>query len=148
MKFTDKEIMLAKRMKEAGLVWSSPQPGNWFLLGGDPSLVKFIRITNHYWYISAHRKICEVWWLDSGRQVWLPLWHQCREMLEEAGWRHFHLTHNIGCRFEDDGGAISVSVERGSESVGARGETDLEAIYKLIYYDLVGDKYDSSVEGM
>lgn len=122
MLFSRKEIVLAKQLKEKGLVWK-PEVGDWYLDGeGDVELLTPVGCNMWNEYESLPIK----------NRIWLPLWHQCRELLIEAGWRHFQLIHNVGCQ----DGKISVSAERGKRLLRALGETDLEAMYQVVRLQL------------
>lgn len=79
MSFTSKEIQLASDMKEYGLEWE-PKIGDWYDFGKTQYLVvpDGIRWTNYYCYLKPTK---EYEWKSSNKLTWLPLWHQCREIL-------------------------------------------------------------------
>ena len=139
MQFTKKEMELARQMKEAGLEWA-PMFGDVVLYHTDIMVV---------WYSAGKFIVCIPQEVERGVDgkgeycyqshynliprdvVWLPLWHQCREVMLGEGW---HLTlietpPQVEWR-------VHLVYERISDEktycIEATGHTDLEALYKAI----------------
>ena len=117
MQFTDQEIILAKQLKEAGLEWI-PEVGDWFLSDFNNAYL----IPNQTAALNFNKQ---------AGGTWLPLWHQCREVILGEGW---HLTlietppqvewrvHLVYERI----------VDKKTYCIEATGLTDLEAMYKAM----------------
>ncbi len=77
MMFTDKEIELARDMKEAGLKWK-PGIGDWFTSAHpDATPIFLCTKVDSPWLIHTQGENH----IDTS--IWLPLWHQCRKILVE-----------------------------------------------------------------
>lgn len=141
MQFTEKEMELAKKMKEMGIEWAYPVEGDWFIsangnIDGNIAWVclgvgmttEFILFYSGY---ADHKwqAICNV---KKGDTIWLPLWHQCRNIIADEGW---HIVGFIDTPPQVEW-RIHISLERRIDEeihrIEATGETDLEAMYKAI----------------
>lgn len=70
MQFTDIEIELANKLKEDGLKWEVKQ-GDYYILDA-ASAKPCLFISGYITEDSLFDKL-----------IWLPLWHQCREILQQ-----------------------------------------------------------------
>lgn len=130
MQFTEKEIELAKQLKEAGLEWE-PEEGDSYicnLKSNRYSIVTGIdydRGDKGWIYVMSPS--------DGLRNInlccWLPLWHQCREIFKET---------NIELTISDVPGT-NVTLTLWKRQGGAIefyqqivAEADLEAMYKAL----------------
>ena len=78
MNFTDKEIQLAKDMKEAGLEWK-PQQADWYCsIFVVDSIYRFFPAIDdeHQFRVEGHVYYGLFYEIDNDL-TWLPLWHQC-----------------------------------------------------------------------
>lgn len=117
MEFTEREITMAKNMKDFGLEWNP--------IFGD-------------WYCSKWRVDLFITWPASRKKfieynTWLPLWHQGRQILADNNIiiKLFDLRHHIDDNIEIfcyriDGRQLRYALG----SVKAR--TDLEGLYQAI----------------
>lgn len=106
MQFTKKEIELAKRLKENRIKWHSEE-GDWYF-GEDGEVL--------LWAYNVIRT----------RDTWLPLLHQCREILGKAG--YYFLLLSKGDNIQLD----LWQKDTGNYICFFRGESDLEAIYQAL----------------
>lgn len=116
MDFSDVEIELAKQLKEAGLEWK-PQNGDYYL--DEYGDIEFLTPEIMNWWLTGYYHYS----LPISKKVQLPLWHQCREILREAGY-HIELTessNHLVLKFTKDGKQGYVTAN-----------TDLEAMYKAL----------------
>lgn len=114
MQFTEKEIELSKQLKEAGLEWKLEE-GDWYF-GEDGEIILF---TGAYDVIRR-------------KDTWLPLWHECRNIILEKGWilrLLFDTPPQVEWRIHI---VYEQQIEKHTHTIEATGETDLEAIYKAL----------------
>lgn len=136
MKFTNKEIEYAIEMKELGLDWS-PKNGDWCI---DPYTDKkllnptifYNQYENDYNPAYLSNRIIE----HPDRFIWLPLWHQCREIAEQYGYE-IRLFDNSP---RDGLVQVSLKNKEKKEAIVYYGETDLSAFYQCIIQILEKEK--------
>jgi len=122
MNFTDREIELAKQLHSSGLEWK-PQGGDWYI-DKDGEIILLTGMTIDLWrqYESLPIK----------NKIWLPLWHQCRQLISDADLYILLLTKKDDIQIDiwqyDSGHKTSQGQYLGL----IRGETDLEAMYQVI----------------
>lgn len=125
MQFTDKEIELARQMKEAGLGWK-PEVGDRFLHRKKTYIVRDASDDSVFAIRSyPYDEDCE---FARCYCTWLPLWHKCREIMQKAG---YCLTDVFEKTINDIIMVYIVYFRDGIE-IARGGHTDLEAIYKVI----------------
>lgn len=132
MRFTEAEKALAKALKDAGLGWE-PSEGDWFwstrelshqfYLGENLPSSFFFREGEPYVFDSSMTWHLEQGGLKLDAFVWLPSWEQGRAFLREKG---FVLT------LQDQDGKVRLEAARSTERLTSTGETDLEALYRLM----------------
>jgi len=123
MDFTEREILIAEQLKAAGVQWR-PRQGDYYA-EKDLSVV-FVNKE------LADRLVHEDYSLMD--KVWLPQWHQCRDVVDKLGF--LLRDHCEDIVVEDDErkrfvGVAVESVHRGAYA--AEGGTDLEAFYEVIF---------------
>ncbi len=111
MNFTDKEIELARDMKEAGLEWIKPEYGDWY-------------------FSSYHDEPATGYLPDmlSDDSIWLPLWHQCREIMRKAG----YCLADVFEKTINHVTLVHIVYFRNGIEIARSGHTDLEAMYQVI----------------
>ena len=123
MDFTEREILIAEQLKSAGVQWR-PRQGDYY---ADSDMV-VVHVTKEV----ADRLVHEDYRMMD--KVWLPMWHQCRELVDKMGFLLRDHSEDIVVDIDSRRRFVGVAVEsvhRGS--FAAEGETDLEAFYELIY---------------
>jgi hypothetical protein len=126
MKFTDKEIQLARDMQNAGLEWK-PEVGDYFTTGkyidGGYNVEIVFRVPERFPYFVNSIS-------------WLPLWHQCRELLTENDIVIAFYSKILYAGGKQPGSQIDCykwidsTIPRFLGTVC--GDTDLEAMYQII----------------
>lgn len=129
MNFTKKEILLAMDMKEAGLEWM-PEEGDWFADGASTKRLVVMATDKEFsdipYAMWTYRGGGYSW--DARDYIWLPLWHQCREIMQKAGYcltDVFETTINKITM-------IYVVYFRDGIEIARNGHTDLEAVYQVV----------------
>ena len=137
MQFTDKEIELAKQVKEVGLEWT-PMFGDVVLYHTDIMVV---------WYSAGKFIVCIPQAVERGVDgkgeyihqshynlvpddvIWLPLWHQCRNILKQ---------HSIELTVSDVPAGTTITLWKRLPIGGIEfyhqivADSDLEAMYRAI----------------
>lgn len=138
MNFTDKEMTLARQLKEDGIIWV-PKIGDHFLHRGKIYIVRDLSVDDSVFAIRSYPYDMRSYPYDADcifalcYCTWLPLWHQCRKILGGNDLYILLLTKkNDDIQLDvwkyDDGHKTS----RGRYMGLVRGETDLETMYKAI----------------
>lgn len=133
MNFTDKEMELAKQLKDAGLQWV-PEMGDHFIQRGKIYIVRDLSVDDSVFAIRSY-PYDEDCIFAKCYCTWLPLWHQCRKILADNDLYILLLTK------KDDDIQIDVwqhdgghKTSRGKYIGMVHGETDLEAMYQAIRF--------------
>jgi hypothetical protein len=132
MNFTKREKELALQLKQTGITWN-PQEGDWFWCKENLS---------HHFYLGESLPASysfqqgEAYVFDSGMTwhvqqgglslsnfVWLPTWEQCRRLLKEKGGV---------IALKEENGQICLEAFFLGEKIGAKADTDLEAMYEIL----------------
>ncbi len=126
MNFTDKEIQLARDMKEAGLPFK-PQMADWVYVCWKDD-VHHVCTCYGSTIISFYND--DINEFDVKDCVWLPMWHQCRKILTES-----RIYINLDEQFWADSLELCCwqKKESGITFIGSvRADTDLEIMYQAI----------------
>ena len=124
MDYTEKEILIAEQLKEAGVQWRARQGDHY----ADANLMVHF-VTKEEADELVHDPE------PTRDRIWLPSWHQCREILDRMGFLLRDHSEDVTKSVDGDSQRyVGVAVEsRHRGRFAGEGSTDLEAIYEVIY---------------
>ena len=119
MRFGPHEVARAKTLKAIGFPWR-PKLGDWYV--------------SHSGFCEMVRDFAEVGAVGRNGHAFLPVWSDCRDWLQDRGWRHPEVV------LDEPGHVMMTLTHDDGRLLRSTGVSDLDCLYRMIMMLLLGSR--------